>query len=374
MKRISITPRKNWENSVRQQGFVYYNDYYKEDSCYVFSKEEIENIEKATVEVFDMCCKTMDFLINTPHLLVDIFKIPSQFVPLIVNSWKQDDVALYGRFDLAYDGENIKVLEFNADTPTSLLEASVIQWYWLQEFDQTKDQFNSIHEKFVAHIENCKDYLNEKVFLASITGSEEDYMTTKYIEDCFNQAGVRTEYIHVEDICVNEDGDFCSNSGELIKSIFKLYPYEWMFHEEFSDNLAESLKKGNTWMEPVYKAVWSNKMFMYYLHKMFPNSPYVLKCQLTPEGMENYVVKPLLSREGANVTIFEGTDIIAQTGGEYGEEGFVYQEYFKIPKFEGKTPILGSWVVGGESAGMGIRESENLITNNMAQFISHMID
>lgn len=373
MQRLSITPRENWEEKIKQQGFIYYNEYYKEDSCYVFSKEEINNLEKATTDIFDMSCKVMEHLIANPDLLAN-FKIPSKFIPLIVNSWKQDDIALYGRFDLAYNGKDIKVLEFNADTPTSLLEGSVIQWYWLQEFNSSKDQFNSIHEKFVEHIKNCKEYLDKKVFLASIKDNAEDFMTTKYIEDCFIQAGCTTEYICIEDICVNAEGDFCTGEGELIESIFKLYPYEWMFHEEFSDNLVQSIEAGNTWMEPIYKAIWSNKMFMYYLHQLFPDSPYVLDCRLSPKGMTNYVAKPLLSREGANVTIVKDGSTIASTEGEYGEEGFIYQEYFHIPKFEGKTPVLGSWIVGGEAAGMGIRESDSLITNNMAYFVSHFID
>jgi glutathionylspermidine synthase len=374
MKRLAISPRKDWEEKVKQQGFVYYNDYYKEDACYAFSREEIDNLEEATGEVFDMCCKVMDHLIKSPHVLLDKFKIPEQFVQLIIESWKEDEVSIYGRFDFAYDGKNIKVLEFNADTPTSLLEASVIQWYWLQEFDSKKDQFNSIHDKLVSHASDCKDYLSNKVFFASIKDSQEDYMTTSYIKDCFIQAGYETEQINVEDISVDASGNFCTKSGEEIGSIFKLYPYEWMFHEEFASCLAESIKNGLNWIEPVYKAIWSNKMFMYYLYDLFPESPYLLKCKLEPSGMENYVAKPILSREGANVTIFKKEKIIAKTEGEYGEEGFIYQEYFEIPKHNGKTPVIGSWVVGGLPAGIGIRESDNIITDNMANFVPHFFE
>ncbi len=50
---------------------------------------------------------------------------------------------------------------------------------------------------------------------------------------------------------------------------------------------------------------------------------------------------------------------------------FLFQEYFEVPKFEGSTPILGSWLIGGLPAGMGIRESDKLITDNMSKFIPH---
>ncbi len=58
---------------------------------------------------------------------------------------------LYGRFDFAYDGRNIKMLEYNADTPTGLLEASVAQWLWIEQVSgiANRDQFNSIHEDLI---------------------------------------------------------------------------------------------------------------------------------------------------------------------------------------------------------------------------------
>ena len=49
-----------------------------------------------------------------------------------------------------YDGKAPpRLLEYNADTPTALLEASVAQWFWLQDCFPTADQFNSIHERLI---------------------------------------------------------------------------------------------------------------------------------------------------------------------------------------------------------------------------------
>ena len=79
----------------------------------------------------------------------------------------------------------------------------------------------------------------------------------------------------------------------------------------------------------------------------------------------------MFSREGANITIVNNGRIADETKGEYGEEGFLFQEYFEVPKFDEKTPIIGSWLIGGEAAGMGIRESDTLITGNMSRFIPH---
>lgn len=86
----------------------------------------------------------------------------------IVWSWNEEPPAIYGRFDLAYDGIHPpKLLEYNADTPTALLEASVVQWYWLQDVFPKDDQFNSIHEHLVAKWKELKDYVGRGSSMAN---------------------------------------------------------------------------------------------------------------------------------------------------------------------------------------------------------------
>ena len=88
---------------------------------------------------------------------------------------------------------------------------------------------------------------------------------------------------------------------------------------------------------------------------------------------KDYVRKPILSREGANVTVCKDGVPVIETTGEYGEEGFVYQAVADIPDFGGNHPVLGSWVVDHESAGMGIRESDSMVTDNLSRFVPHYI-
>lgn len=79
------------------------------------------------------------------------FQIPQAAIPHIEHSWQRNSQMLYGRFDFAYDGLQIKMLEYNADTPTGLLEASVAQWLWIEQVSgiPNRDQFNSIHEDLI---------------------------------------------------------------------------------------------------------------------------------------------------------------------------------------------------------------------------------
>jgi len=369
MKRHIIEPRFNWEQKIQEQGFLFYRNYYYEDACYEFSAAEIDHIEAATEEIFDMCLEVVQHVIDKD--LWDEFFIPRAYADLIKWSWEEDMMSFYGRFDLAYNGRDIKLLEFNADTPTLLIEASVVQWYWLQEYNPKLDQFNSIHEKLVDHINNCRQYFHtNKLHLSCISTDEEDFMTTKYMEEVARQAGMNTEFLYLEHLGLNEQDQFVTGRGELIRNIFKLYPYEWMFAEEFGPFLNKN-KDECFWVEPAYKAILSNKMLLKYLYELFPNSPYILPCSFGSPISKSYAKKPVFSREGANVSIFKDGKLVEANDGDYGAEGFLYQEYFELPEFNSYHPILGSWVIGGEPAGMGIRESSNLVTNAMSRFCPH---
>ncbi|MBC8109887.1 MAG: glutathionylspermidine synthase family protein [Verrucomicrobia bacterium] len=373
MQRLRIKERPDWQQIVENQGFMFHSideKYWDESVCYAFSEREILNLEKATNQLFEMCMEAMQRIIDKK--LYALFKIPPEFHELIAFSWENDLPSIYGRFDLAYNGHEIKMLEFNADTPTSLLESAVIQWFWLQDFDKNKDQFNSIHEKLISHFKYLKpDLRSGEVHFACVKESVEDYMTVAYLMDCAGQAGLDTNFLYLEDIGYNtKEGRFEGIKNEKINTIFKLYPYEWMLAEEFGKYLG-STKKETHWIEPAWKMVLSNKMILRVLWEMFPNHQYLLETSLTPPLSGNYVRKPFLSREGANVQVVRYGKILAETQGTYGAEGYVYQQYMNITDSDGFTPVLGTWVIGGEAAGMGIRETSGLVTGNLSRFVPH---
>jgi glutathionylspermidine synthase len=86
----------------------------------------------------------------------------------------------------------------------------------------------------------------------------------------------------------------------------------------------------------------------------------------------SYVRKPLLSREGANVTIVDDKMGIS-VDGPYGEEGYVRQEFHALPRFGDDWAVIGSWVVAGKACGIGIREDDSPVTRNTSRFIPHFV-
>jgi glutathionylspermidine synthase len=380
MKRIAIKPRAGWEKKVEQVGLIYHHTaeraYWNESAYYSFGAAEIDRLELATQALHDMCLQAAQHIIDNNRFKE--LAIPDAAVPIIKQAWEDEPPAIYGRFDLAYDGEHLKLLEYNADTPTALLEASVAQWHWLQELRPKLDQFNSIHQKLLAKWQELKPYVAKTVHFAYLQPDDidhsEDLMTVGYLMDVADQTGFDPVLVRMDDIGWDvEQRCFVDLDDNPIRSIFKLYPWEWLLRDEFGARLLESYPL-TQWIEPIWKMLLSNKGILPVLWEIFPGHENLLECYFNdPKKMTAYVKKPLLSREGANLTLRQGKTV-QQTTGPYGEEGFVCQALARIPDLGGAFPVIGSWVIDGVAAGIGIRESQTLVTNNLSCFVPHVFE
>ena len=201
MERLTIDPRPDWKTKVEKLGLLFHTGeqaYWDESACYRFTAAEVDVLEAATDELHRLCLEAVQHVIDAR--LFARFGIAERYVPLILNSWEREDLSVYGRFDLFYDGRQApRMYEYNADTPTSLLEASVVQWDWLQERSPQFDQFNSIHEKLIARWkEGGLD--DDVVHFACVRDHLEDFATAVYLEDTAMQAGLRTRRLFMDEI------------------------------------------------------------------------------------------------------------------------------------------------------------------------------
>jgi glutathionylspermidine synthase len=375
MHRLLSRPRPNWAETVESQGLIYHHTqgglYWNEGAYYQFSSHEVDELEAATNELQRIALEAGQRIIDERRFKT--FGIPDAAVDAIVWAWNAEPPAIYGRFDLAFDGmQPPKLLEYNADTPTALLEAAIVQWYWLQDVHPKDDQFNSIHEHLVSKWKELKGYCAAPLYFAAAEDVQaEDLMTATYLRDTATEAGHETAALLMKDIGWDAEARaFVDLEGKPIKSIFKLYPWEWLVHEAFGPQLIQTYQDVQ-WIEPIWKMMWSNKALLAVLWEMFPDHPNLLPAYLDgPRDLQRYVKKPKMAREGANI-LYLG-DSRVETGGDYGEEGFVYQALAPVPVMDGNYAVIGSWVVDGVSCGMGIRESDGPITNNLSRFVPHL--
>jgi glutathionylspermidine synthase len=279
MRRIDCPERDDWRLTAEAAGFDFHSidgeRYWDERGYYAFTLDQIERgIEAPTGEIDAMCLELVGSAVDDEGTLKRL-KIPEAFWPLISESWHRDDPSLYGRIDLSFDGRGpAKLLEYNADTPTSIFEAAVFQWTWLEQaierniIPKRADQFNSIHERL---IETWKKVgAGRHLHLTGMTENPEDAGTLAYLEDTARQAGLGTTMIDIEDLGLRDDGSFVDLEDRPIALAFKLYPWEWMFHDAFGSKLKDAPTR---WVEPPWKAILSNKGILPLLWRCFQIIP-----------------------------------------------------------------------------------------------------
>jgi glutathionylspermidine synthase len=317
-----------------------------------------------------MCVEAAKEVVRAGRL--EEFAIPPTLRDLVADSLQRAEPSLYGRFDLSWNGRgDPKLLEYNADTPTALLEASVVQWHWLEDTRPGADQFNSLHEKLIARLKAVRSQMKQNILhLGCAKGSDEDLGNVEYLRDCALQAGWDARHVFIDDIGWDGAG-FVDLEDERIEALFKLYPWEWLAREQFSEHLAS----GPAVIEPPWKMLLSNKALLVVLWELYYGHANLLPAYFSPQRFAGeYVEKPLLAREGANVTLRTRKGEHSAPGA-YGAEGFIYQGLAPLPNFGGpqspRYPVIGSWIVGDEPAGIGIREDESPITRNTSRFVPH---
>ncbi|WP_411852509.1 glutathionylspermidine synthase family protein [Stenotrophomonas sp. LGBM10] len=382
MQRVRIAERSQWRARAEESGFAFHTidglPYWDESAYYAFTLRQIEqDIEDPSAELHAMAMDLVDEVVGSQQLM-DQLAIPPAFRDWIADSWRRREPHLYGRLDFAYDGTGpAKLYELNYDTPTSLFEASFFQWQWLEDqrnqnrLPPHADQFNAIHEALVERFAALSAQLPPPLYFSAVGASVEDQGTVAYLRDCAAQAGLRGESIAIEDIGLSEDGRFTALDDTVIGSLFKLYPLEDLMTESFGQALPAS---GVQLLEPAWKAILSNKGVLPLLWQRHRGHPNLLAAEFDdgsalPAG---WVRKPLFSREGANVAMHLADGSWQESEGPYTGPA-IRQAAHPLTAFDGGYPLVGSWIVGDQACGMGIREDNSRITRDSARFVPHAI-
>ena len=390
MRRQSITPRPNWQARVESQGLTFHTPaslapgarpYWDESACYEFTAAEIDTLEAAGNELQTMCLAAAQHVIDNRRYAE--LEIPPEAVPAIEWAWNEEPPAIYGRFDLLYNGTGApKLLEYNADTPTALLEAAVIQWHWLQDVFPSADQFNSLHEKLIAKWKDVDAFLSKPVYFAS-TGDPEDRLTVAYLRDTAEQAGLRTRQLLMTEIGWNERRNCfvdASKYEDPIRSIFKLYPWETMLDEAFAPQCLRTYREMR-WIEPIWKTLLSNKGILPILWELYPGHELLLEAHFAGDGSSSlnpgWIRKPMHSREGSNIVLLTPEDNRIATGGPYTNRLHIDQRlgpatHFPDERGAQRWPVCGVWMIDQECCGLGIREDAGPITGNLSSFVPHL--
>jgi glutathionylspermidine synthase len=365
-----MAPRPGWRERCEAIGFGWHSIdgvYWDESAAYAFSLAQIETLEQASAELHAMGLDLVADLVRSGD--VARYRLPEDALALICDSWQRDEPDLFGRFDFSWNGTGApRLLEYNADTPTSLPETSVAQWFWLQDVMPEADQYNALHEKLLARWAGLAQGQTVH-FLAN--DSEEDLGNLLYMLDVAEQAGVRTRLLPLPDLGHHRGlGRFVDERNLPVQRCFKLYPWEWLLQDEFGPLIGPA---GLRPIEPAWKMLLSSKALLPLLWERHAGHPNLLAASFAPDLPLPCVRKPFSSREGQNIAIL-GAGRPLETPGPHAGEPAIWQAFAPLPVFDGSHTVLGCWMVGDEPAGLGIREDATAITRDTSRFVPHYID
>ena len=373
-------------------GFVWHTDSdessYISDELVVISEEEAEAYYEATNTLYDMYVEAAEHVIEN-NLFHEI-GIPFNLVEVIKESWENDvHWHLYGRFDLAggIDGKPIKLLEFNADTPTALFETAIVQWAMLKQNGlEEASQFNALYESLVDNFKRLvtleKDvsdfeerYDGWNFLFTSVRGNSEEENTVRLLQHIASEAGFQTQFAYIDDIEFSSDeGIFYEDKNYELW--FKLIPWEDIALEEsdLAMLLTNIIKNQKAIIfNPAYTLLFQCKGILKILWDLYPNHPLLLETSFEPLASKKQVKKPVFGREGSSVSILdENANVVETAQGDYDNHKMVYQAYTQLPiDTEGRSYQAGVFYAY-EACGLGFRKGGKIL-NNMSKFVGHIV-
>ncbi|TKX31306.1 glutathionylspermidine synthase family protein [Campylobacter estrildidarum] len=370
-------------------GFSWHTDEdgsdYISDTLVCVKESEANAYYEAANELYDMFVAAAQNVIDNNRF--DELGIPFNLIDAIKMSWENDvHWHLYGRFDFSggLDGKPIKLLEFNADTPTSLFESAILQWAILKQNNMDEShQFNNIYEALMENFKRLVTlnddislfenyYQGWKILFSSIAGSKEEEITTKLLAHIANEAGFETNFSYVDEVEFSEEGIF--KDGNNYEYWFKLIPWEDIAVEEgdLAMLLTQIMRNQKAIiLNPAYTLLFQSKGIMKILWELYPNHPLLLETKDQPLTGKNFVKKPVFGREGANISVIKNEEILKENEGPYENNKFIYQEYTELNSYENEYYQAGVFFAY-EGCGLGFRKG-GLILDNSSKFVGHVI-
>ncbi|MCX6076374.1 MAG: glutathionylspermidine synthase family protein [Campylobacterales bacterium] len=380
------------DKSLDALGFSWHTDKdgtkYISDALVKVTTQEAEAYYEAVNEIYDMYAEAAGYVIEN-NLFFDL-GIPFNLIEAIKKSWENDvHWHLYGRFDLAggVDNQPIKLIEFNADTPTALFETALLQWGMLKhnKMDEEK-QFNNVYDAISDNFKRLLTLFDEtdtfderyngwKILFSSVEGNDEEETTTKLLQQMATDAGFNTGFEYLQNVKFSEDGIFDADGYEY-EYWFKLYPWEDIATDEpeLAMTLTNIMKNQKAIIiNPAYTLLFQSKGIMKILCDLFPDSPYLLKTSFEPLKGIKYVEKTVFGREGANTKIIDANGfVLEELDGPYGNYKKVYQEYVEFPKDANGAKYQAGVFFAYEACGMSFRKGSEIM-NNMSKFVGHVL-
>ena len=328
----------------------------------------------------DQCMYILDtalgYIIETKKL--SALGIPEYLHEVITYTYKNYETHPYmlGRFDFSFTESEIKLIEFNADTPFTLPE-TYLQYAILEKegMDPDSHQYNTIYEELRTYYDKLIS-LRKNKFLFSAVNHDEDFNNLFILMNSLIETDIydHTEYTN---LCCDENSIFNYENPEFsANALIKMMPFDIMTTDDVPviKELARLvLEDKNVTCNPFYALAYQSKALLKFAYDMFPESQYLLKTTFSKNDFTSeYVKKPFYGREGQNIELFSKNYF--STSGQYGNNNSVYQDLAKFDTdSEGNYYQAGYFISGYSPCCINFRRSKSLIMDGSSEVCGHYI-
>ncbi|MBT2556986.1 glutathionylspermidine synthase family protein [Hymenobacter sp. ISL-91] len=380
----------NVEPAMHQLGW----DWAVEDACAAYLAPEALAVSEAEAETLLQAADTLyEMLVESvPDPIPDDFLrqlgIPHNLWEAVRHSWNDDrHWHLYGRFDLAATPDGPKLVEFNADTATSIPETAVVQWASLMAAGRPahERQANGLFEGLEAQLRHWRELnpdLDPHLLLVHLPDSAEDETNCAVLAEAARAAGFGTAHVcPVDAMRVAVQGEERGVWAEVepdkwqrFDFLFKLVPWELLADEEpalTADLTHLLLTRDVIVANPAYTLLFQSKAILAHLWDTFPHHPLLVQASLR-DMPGHHVRKPLFGREGQNLTEMDGLRTRQQEPGEFGNQPQVRQRWLAFPTDAQGRRYQAGVFWAGEACALSYRRDPGIITN-LSEFVPHIL-
>jgi glutathionylspermidine synthase len=390
--------RLQFYSPIPEFWFNLYGGEYSLYHSHILTRQEIAEIRFATEKLGALFFKTAKLLRKmSDEVLLDLGfpKEASSF--LRFKSIGPETII--SRFDFVKNGSEIKMLEFNSDTPTFIKECFYVNGLVANHFNQKDPNMNELtllkNAVTKAIIESNKTLENQhqpNVVFTAHHDHMEDWLTCKFLSDIIP---IPTKLVPLNEITLFED-QLLDSDGVPIDVLYRqTYPLEHLI-EDCDENggkiglkLLELVKlKKIALINPISAFLLQTKAIQALIWGLKNNrhffseedteiiEKYMLPTFLDTEpllGTTYFVEKPVFGREGDTVTIFNsnGEITIKNNHQSYQKELQIYQKYMELPTITIETEkgiehlsyLYGSFLIAGNASAIGVRAGGKITAN-----------
>ncbi|UFJ42724.1 glutathionylspermidine synthase family protein [Brevibacillus humidisoli] len=366
----------------------------------LLSRQRVQQIAEVTEEAYRLIRKAVRFTQQEvpDEYLVHQLGISPALCEIVREHVPYDGIT---RFDLSISENGVQILEYNADTPTGVVETAYVSEAVIRRFSTYANPSSAMNEAIRKAIQALCAYYRQRGFTGPLVYSAagehvEDRGTVEYTRA---QAGNLGSFVPLEQLRVEADGLYALD--EKISIWYRLYPWEHLPYDQDETGFATGeylihliAEQKVAAISPPQALIPQSKGMQALIwelaqlrHPLFDDTErQFIRQHFLPSAFEPdsflrsgiaYVSKPFFGREGGAVTLYSAVGEVEERDREqaYWDQPMLYQQRVELPDVVLSTEegdfaghlLLGSFCIGGRFAGLLPRVGGK-ITGNLAYF------